>query len=255
MKPCARVLFSIAHSRPADAIGGFIVMEELIDHLSTRDGYDRWASIYDDEGNPLIALEEPLVDQLLGDVRNITIADIGCGTGRHAVRLSAAGARVHAIDFSQAMLNKALAKAKVAGADITFKAHDLTQPWPLADGAFDGVVCGLVIDHIADLDAFFGQMRRICRPGGFAVVSVMHPAMMLRGVQARFVDPVTGRETRPQSQPNQISDYVMAATRAGFGFDHLSEHAVDENLAARMERARRYLGWPMLLMMRLRADS
>ena len=43
----------------------------------------------------------------------------------------------------------------------------------------------------------------------------------------------------------------MAAARAGFSFDHVSEQAVDEALANRLERARRYLGWPMLFLMRL----
>jgi hypothetical protein len=33
--------------------------------------------------------------------------------------------------------------------------------------------------------------------------------------------------------------------------DHLSEHAVDEALANRLERAQRYLGWPLLFLMRL----
>jgi hypothetical protein len=48
-----------------------------------------------------------------------------------------------------------------------------------------------------------------------------------------------------------LSDYVMAAVRAGLVLDHLSEHAVDEELAARVERARKYVGWPLLVMMRL----
>jgi hypothetical protein len=30
-----------------------------IDLLSTKDGYDLWAAIYDGDGNPLIAIEEP----------------------------------------------------------------------------------------------------------------------------------------------------------------------------------------------------
>jgi len=34
--------------------------------------------------------------------------------------------------------------------------------------------------------------------------------------------------------------------------DHLSEYAVDHELAARCPRAEKYLGWPLLLMMRLR---
>jgi malonyl-CoA O-methyltransferase len=94
-------------------------------------------------------------------------------------------------------------------------------------------------------------MHRICRPSGFVVVSVMHPSMMLRGVQARFRDPASGREIRPASCPHQLSDYVMAAVQAGFILEHLSEHVVDEALANRLERARRYLGWPMLFLMRL----
>ena len=49
-----------------------------------------------------------------------------------------------------------------------------------------------------------------------------------------------------------MSDYVMAATHAGFAFDHFSEQVVDEKLADRLERARKYLGWPMLFLMRLR---
>ena len=72
------------------------------------------------------------------------------------------------------------------------------------------------------------------------------------GWSAWFTDPQSGRETRPQSYPHQISDYVMAAVRAGLRIDHISEHVVPDELATRMERARRYVGWPMLLMLRLR---
>jgi malonyl-CoA O-methyltransferase len=222
---------------------------EPIDILSTKDGYDRWAEIYDGEGNPLIALEEPWVDKLLGDVRGLAMVDVGCGTGRHALRLAAAGANVHALDFSEAML--ARARTKAARLPIVFQTHDLAQPLPFADDTFDRVVCGLVIDHIADLVSLFREMHRVCRPTGFVVISVMHPAMMLRGVQARFKDPSSGREIRPASVPNQLSDYVMATAQAGFTFDHMSEHAVDETLANRLERARKYLGWPMLFLMRL----
>ena len=226
---------------------------EPIDILSTKDGYDRWAEIYDTDDNPLIALEEPWVDKLLGDVRGLAVADIGCGTGRHALRLANAGAAVQALDFSERMLDQA--RRKAGPSNIVFRVHNLAEPLPFADDTFDRVVCGLVIDHIANLDRLFREMHRICRPSGFVVVSVMHPAMMLRGVQARFRDPSSGREIRPASVPNQLSDYIMAATRAGFVFDHLSEHAVDEALANRLERARKYLGWPMLFLMRLKPEA
>jgi malonyl-CoA O-methyltransferase len=217
--------------------------------LPTREGYDRWAEVYDGEGNPLVALEEPLLAQLLGDVRGLAVADIGCGTGRHALRLAAAGARVSAVDFSEEMLRRA--RAKPAAETVTFRAHDLTEPLPFADHSFDRVVCGLVLDHIPNLTALFSEMRRVCRPDGFVIVSTMHPALMLRGIQARFTDPTTGRETRPASYPHQLCDYVMAAVRGGLVIEHMSEHAVDEELAMRVERARKYVGWPLLVLMRL----
>lgn len=250
-----------------------------IDHLPTRDGYDRWAGIYDTEQNPLVAMEEPHVDALLGDVSGLSVLDLGCGTGRHTIRLAARGAKVTAIDFSEGMLQRA--REKTPGFAVKFIQHDLATPLPLPDQSFDRVLCGLVLDHVADLPLVFAEMRRVCktakrvprpasgpptsRPCGEGVtashassadeprivVSLMHPAMMLRGVQARFTDPATGRETRPASQPHQISDYVMAAINAGLTIDHLSEHAVNDELAKRCPRAEKYLGWPLLMMMRL----
>jgi malonyl-CoA O-methyltransferase len=221
-----------------------------IDHLSTRDGYDRWAEVYDTDGNPLIALEEPEVDRRIGDPRGLSILDVGSGTGRHALRLAARGARVTGIDFSEAMLGKARDKP---GADaVTFQVHDLATPLPFAAATFDRVVCGLVVDHIADLAGLFREMARVTRPDGAVIVTVMHPAMMLRGVQARFTDPATGRETRPASVANQLTDYVMAALRAGVPIADVAEHAVDDALADRLPRAAKYRGWPMLFVMTFR---
>src|SRR5512133_1570407 len=64
-----------------------------------RRGYDRWAPVYDHDANPLTALEEPLVRVALGDVAGLSVVDLGCGTGRHALWLAAAGASVTALDF------------------------------------------------------------------------------------------------------------------------------------------------------------
>ena len=217
--------------------------------LPTCVGYDRWAATYDRDGNPLPALEEPLVERLLGDIHGLEILDLGCGTGRHSMRMAGAGARITALDFSSRML--AEARKKAGESDVRFQLHDLSQPLPFPPESFDRVLCALVVDHIEDLDKLFAEMHRVCRPTSNVIVSGMHPAMMLRGVQARFRLPETDREIRPASCPHEMSDYVMAAARAGFAFDHFSEHVVDENLAGRLERARKYLGWPMLFLMRL----
>ena len=83
---------------------------EATEHLPTREGYDRWAAHYDADANPLVALEGQHVGELLGDVRGLAVLDVGCGTGRHALRLAVAGAQVQAVDFSEEMLARARAK-------------------------------------------------------------------------------------------------------------------------------------------------
>jgi malonyl-CoA O-methyltransferase len=219
--------------------------------LPAREGYDLWAEVYDTDGNPLLALEERHIGALIGDVGGRVVVDVGCGTGRHAIRLAAAGARVVALDFSPRMLEVARAKA---GAERTrFVRHDVTAPLPLRDGSVDRVLCCLVAEHVADLPALFRELGRVCAeaPRGAVVVSAMHPAMMLRGVQARFRDPRTGARIQPASVPHQVSDYVRAAHSAGLTIEHVGEHAVDASLAAEYPRGARYVGWPMLLLMKL----
>jgi ubiquinone/menaquinone biosynthesis C-methylase UbiE len=216
--------------------------------LPTQVGYDRWAEVYDAEDNPLILLEEDQIDSVIGKIAGLTVADIGCGTGRHAIRAAASGALVTAVDFSELMLERA--RRKPGANQITFLRHDLSQPLPLANNSFDRVLCCLVLDHIPGLMELFCEFKRICRRDGFIVVSVMHPAMNLRGVQARFIDPASGQRLSPASHAHDISDYVMAYVRAGLKLDHMSEHSVDAALAARSPRAKKYLGSPMLLLLR-----
>jgi malonyl-CoA O-methyltransferase len=217
--------------------------------VATRQGYDRWAAVYEHDGNPLTHMEAPVVRELLGDVAGRRILDVGCGTGRHALALAAAGARVTGVDFSEGML--AEARKKPGAEAVELIAHDLTAPLPFPDASFDRVINCLVVEHIADLDRLLGEMRRVCRRDGFAVLTAMHPAMMLIGKQAAFRDPATNEHVYPQSHPHQLSDFVMAAVRAGWRLDHMSEHAVGDELAAALPRAAKYHGWLMLLALRL----
>lgn len=219
--------------------------------LNVREGYDRWARVYDHDANPLLALEDPAVRQAVGDVRGLSVLDLGCGTGRHALWMAATGAVVTGVDFSEQML--AEARRKPGAATIRFLRCDLHEPLPFRDGAFDLVVSGLVLEHIGDLGRFFGEARRAVRSGGRAVVSAMHPAMFLRGTQARFTDPETGEIVRPGSVSHQVEDFVGAAERAGFRVESVAESAADAAFAVRYPRAEKYVGWPMIVLLSLRA--
>jgi ubiquinone/menaquinone biosynthesis C-methylase UbiE len=217
------------------------------DFATIQSGYDRWAAIYDHDGNPLQALEGPIVRAAIGDARGLAVLDLGCGTGRHSLWLAEASATVTAVDFSEGML--AAARGKPGADRIQFVTHDLHQPLPFSAASFDLVVSGLVLEHLGDLGEFFEEARRVVRDGGRAVISAMHPAMFLRGTMAQFHDPASGDVVRPGSYSHSISEFVMAAIHAGFRIDDVKEYAVDADLAARAPRAEKYLGWPMLVVL------
>ena len=219
------------------------------DLAGVRSAYDRWAAIYDTDRNPMLALETPLLRAALPDVDGRDVLDLGCGTGRHALWLAAAGARVMALDFSAEMLR--VAQRKPGAANIDFRVHDLGNVLPFAANTFDVVVSALVLEHIADLGLCFAEVQRVLRAGGTAVVSAMHPAMFLRGAQARFTDPVGDVRVLPGSVNHSISAMIMAALRAGLQLIGVSEYAPDATFAAQHPRAEKYVGWPMLVVMQL----
>jgi malonyl-CoA O-methyltransferase len=214
-----------------------------------RDGYDRWSLVYDHDGNPMLALEEPFMRERLGSVRDLAVLDLGCGTGRHTLWLASAGAVVTALDFSEGML--AQARQKPGAGVVHFMLHDLEKRFPFENGSFDRVVSGLVLEHVKDLDHFFSEVHRVLRPGGRAVLTAMHPAMFLREGQARFTDPDSGEIVQPGSYPHQISDFIMAALGNNLRLLHLGEHSADAELASKYPRCEKYVGWPMLLVLEL----
>jgi ubiquinone/menaquinone biosynthesis C-methylase UbiE len=222
-------------------------------HQPIRQGYDRWAQVYDHDANPLPALEEPYMRQVIGDVRGLDVLDLGCGTGRHALWLAGDGAVVTAVDFSQGMLLEA--RRKPNAESIRFVVHDLLERLPFPEEAFDLVVSGLVLEHLQNLEHFFRETHRVLKPDGLAVISAMHPAMFLRGSQARFTDPATGEIVHPGSYAHRMGDIIMAAIRAGFRMEGIDEYTPDSGFAALYPRAEKYVGWPMLIILKMRCSS
>lgn len=223
-------------------------------HLSTKDGYNLWADIYDDEENPLITLEERFVDEFLGKIKGKEILELGCGTGRMSLRLLEKGAYVKAIDQSSRMLAKA--KTKKGAEQIVFSEYDLERsPLPFEDAIFDGVTSFLVLEHILDLHQLFGETYRVLKPNGFAVHSIMHPATFLKGGQARFNDPSTGQKVCPQSHDHQIADFINGSLDAGFQLTQVWEARCDAEVIKSCPRAEKYLEWPLLFAMKLRKPN
>jgi SAM-dependent methyltransferase len=145
-----------------DALGAGIEARAV----STREGYDRWAPSYDEPGNQLLELEQPIVREILAGLPVGVALDAACGTGRHAAYLAGLGHAVIGVDSSPGML--ASAREKVPQGE--FIEGDLGK-LPLADDSVDLVVCAIALVHVPALDGPFAEFARVLRPGGHLVVS------------------------------------------------------------------------------------
>ena len=106
---------------------------------------------------------------LLGDIRDKNILDFGCGCGWIAVELAKRGAVVDAFDISEEGLKageRYAAKVEVAER-IRFK-KDNAENLSYGDNMFDLVVGGGILHHL-ELEAAFGQIHRVLKPGGRAL--------------------------------------------------------------------------------------
>lgn len=117
-------------------------------------------------------IDRPAVAALAGDVADQRILDAGCGAGHHAEALADRGASVLGLEGSAALVEHARTRL---GHRAEVRQYDLNTSLDLDDGSFDGVLCALVVHHLADRPAFLREVFRVLRPGGWFVLSTTHP--------------------------------------------------------------------------------
>ena len=182
--------------------------------LSVRDGYAVWAKSYDLENNPLIAVEDPLVDRLLAGLDFRSALDAGTGTGRLALKMARRGAAVTALDQSPEMMRGGRAAAAREGLDIQFVLGSIEAGLPFAAARFDLLTCALVLCHVSELSAVMEEFHRVVRPGGHLLITDFHPDAVAYGWRTACWD---GCTTYRLPNPSHVrDDYLQAAERAGF---------------------------------------
>lgn len=132
----------------------------------------------------------------------MTVADVGAGTGFMAAGLAPLVHEVHVLDGSAAML--AVARRNLAAfSNVIFHEAD-GQALPLPDGSLDAVFANMYLHHCSDPAAAIREMTRLLKPGGRLVITDLdaHPYTWLRDEMA---DVWQGFE-RPQ-----VADWFRAA--------------------------------------------
>jgi ubiquinone/menaquinone biosynthesis C-methylase UbiE len=119
----------------------------------------------------LVSLHEPLGERLfrarqfdLGGARQIL--DVGSGAGqlaKHVLKYGDTGAQLTCVDLSSEMLRRA--KIRLKSDRPVYAAADLAR-LPFADGSFDCVTCGYVLEHLPDARTGLAELSRVMAPGG-----------------------------------------------------------------------------------------
>ena len=184
--------------------------------VAVQDGYAIWAASYENP-NPLIAVEQPVVEGLLLALPCPGRAiDVGTGTGRLARMIARRGARsVLGVDATEEMLSVARTLALKEGLhSIRFERTVIGEhPLPAADNTFDLLTSGLMLCHLPDLRAGVAECARVLRPGGSMVLSDFHPATQAFGWRTDFITP-DGRMLLPNVLCTR-QDNIDAVTSAG----------------------------------------
>ncbi|MBM7783478.1 class I SAM-dependent methyltransferase [Tenggerimyces flavus] len=158
--------------------------------------YDELADVYhhtvDPDGG---GLEDPIFDDLVGEVRGQRIAAVACGQGRDARRLADLGASVVGIDASEPLLTHARRLEQDTPRGVEYVHGDAHDLQPLADSTFDGVVCHMALMDIPELNPTVTSIVRVLRPGGWFVASIVHPCYKTPA-DGEFVDHVDGSVRR-----------------------------------------------------------
>jgi ubiquinone/menaquinone biosynthesis C-methylase UbiE len=200
--------------------------------MSIQNAYNEWSETYDTNTNLTRDLDQKVTRDTLADQHFNSILELGCGTGKNTAFLVQIGTRVHALDFSQGMTEKA--KEKVKAENVRFEMANLTKPWPCENEAYDLIVCNLVLEHIENLTHIFSEAARTLQPKGRFFINELHPFKQYIGTKARFER--NAEIVEVEVFVHHISDFTNAASAYGLKLVRLSEywHAEDQSKPPRL---------------------
>src|SRR5277367_125723 len=197
------------------------------------DVFDAWAQVYDEQPNPLLALEQRFLSRMLPDVSGLDVLDAGCGTGRWLHLLAPhRPASLVGVDSSARMLQRASAKL---GSSSTLHLGSCTA-LPIQNGTADLVLASFVLSYLESVEAFARELHRVARPGATVFLTDMHPDTAITCNWKRsFKANGTGEHLQTSSYPLQQITHIFQdcgfelLTRIEPGFDSPERAIFEQN--------------------------
>lgn len=207
--------------------------------LTAQTAYELWANTYPPIAhNPLMRVEQDVVERLIGQQRATRALDVGTGSGRYLPLLAATGARVVVgLDFSRAMLARC-----ACGPNRGFVRADACR-LPFRRAAFDLINASLVVGDVRDLDAWSREMARTLTYGGHLIYSDFHPSWAQHEWRRAFRD-ADGCTHEVPFEAHAIDDHLAALDRAGLEVRAIREPRFKDDGDASVKAFRRQWGNP-----------
>jgi SAM-dependent methyltransferase len=168
--------------------------------------YERTAAELEPAARHVVALAELAAED--------AVLDIACGTGNAALLAAAASARVSGLDAAPRLID--VARSRPGGDGVEFVVGDALD-LPFSDGDFSVVLSVFGIIFAPDAARALGEVARVLRPGGRALLAVWTPQGPIHrmvGVLARGVAAAGGPE-RPRFAWHDPEVVAPLAARAG----------------------------------------
>lgn len=190
--------------------------------------YDLWAAGYDAQPHNLVlALDQQVFTGLLQalPLAGKTIADVGCGTGRHwPLLLAGSPQRLCGFDVSAGMLEKL--KEKYPQAE-TYLVADEQLPG-LADGSCQVLVSTLTFAHIPGQAAALAEWNRVLQPGADIIITDYHPAQLAKGGKRTFQ--YEGKTVAVKNYPYSLEQLRRQVRQLGWTEIRFTERLIGEEV-------------------------
>ena len=186
----------------------------------------------------------PLFLSIFEAPANGTVLDLGCGDGRVADLVAAAGCTVVGVDAN-------LELAQRAGQRHAVVVHRLPGLECFATDSVDGAYVVLALEHVEDARLFFAEVARVVAPGGKLALVINHPVYTAPGsgpvldqtdgeIYWRFggylspgstMEPAGGERVEFIHRP--VGMLLNDAAAAGWILEEVEEQGVGKRAAAR----------------------
>lgn len=108
------------------------------------------------------------------DFRNKDVLEIGIGQAADAAQMIKRGANYHGIDLTETSVSRCLERFRLF--NLPYKEVQVAnaEKIPYADNTFDIVYSHGVIHHSPNIETIVGEIHRVLKPGGKAVIMLYH---------------------------------------------------------------------------------